>query len=128
MLINYFKANRDRRVHIADKRHEWVKEFREHISEVLTIAAEINVSRETENFDEANLGMIELRSKINLTRLMLDKYVLNSEQLLENLGSLLVHSFGQDISSDFLALDEQVYREAHRIINQEWERIEKLSY
>ena len=35
-IVNWRSSNRDRKVHIADKRHDWLKEFRSDVAEFLT--------------------------------------------------------------------------------------------
>ena len=59
---------------------------------------------------------------------MLDANIKKSDQLLEKLGNLLVHSFGDDTSQDFLDLDNQVYLISQEIINNEWSQIKNLNY
>lgn len=127
-VSNYMRFNRDRRVHIADKRHEWVREFQKNVARLLSISAEINVFREAGLYDDANALFNELRMNVNLIRLMLDANITKSDQLLEKLGNLLVHSFGHDTSQDFLDLDNQVYIISKDIINDEWSQIKNLKY
>tara|TARA_R110000751_G_C13788546_1_gene481855 strand:- start:989 stop:1456 length:468 start_codon:yes stop_codon:yes gene_type:complete len=127
-ISNYSRSIKDRKVHMADKRYEWINEFRENVAQILSISSEINILREAGLYDEANAIFNELRLKVNLVRLMLDNNIEDSHLLLEKLGNLLVHSFGHDLSQDFLALDNEVYSASQKIINKEWSRIENLKY
>lgn len=127
-VSNLYRFNRDRKVHIADKRHDWVREFQKNVARLLSISAEINVLREAGLYDEANGLFAELRMNVNLIRLMLDANIKKSDQLLEKLGNLLVHSFGHDTSQDFLDLDNEVYIISQEIINNEWSQIKSLGY
>ena len=36
-VSNFYRFNRDRKVHIADKRHDWVREFQKNVARLLSI-------------------------------------------------------------------------------------------
>lgn len=131
-------AEKDRRVHLADKRHDWVRELRETVSGFLSAIQEVTTAKKTNDYHDA----LNISNKVGLltnkTRLLLLPEGNNTaDQLLSKMTEYvqvaMVEKRPMDIDKRkeyddrILDIDAEVSLLAKSIIETEWEKIKNLA-
>ncbi|NER13562.1 hypothetical protein GWK08_08950 [Leptobacterium flavescens] len=127
---NYINSIRDRKVHIADKRQEWVNRFRELISEISSLYRNIRLSLrvgESATSTELRILISELNAKTSLVLLMFDAddpnrtelsgFFSNVFAILTRQSRQIVEGEGDDLTEEELRnLDQNLLQEEQNII------------
>ena len=71
-IISIISARKSRKIHIADKRQEWVSTFRKQVSLVLTLQQQFNLIIKDCSLEELNALLMELNMTSNEIKFMFD--------------------------------------------------------
>ena len=122
-ISNWRTSSMDRKVHIANKRQDWINELRIMVAEYLSIAQEMHVRRKVP--DDLMRRLITIRNKLVL---MLNPEEENTKLLIEILDSIYNELFtkGEINNKRFYALKTQSLNTAQKIFKSEWRKIKNL--
>ena len=135
-FVNWRSSSRDRKVHIANKRHDWIKEFRVCIAEFLSEISNVDTAQKLQHFEDARGISKTVTVLVNKTRLLLDENNEYKNELLDQMRNYiqLVMVEGRPVLFDqidtyddqVIELDNKVYSIAKKIIEEEWGKIKNL--
>lgn len=122
-IATWLNSSRDRKVHIANKRQDWINELRIMVSEYLSIVEETWVVNNVPNDNFRRL--LALKAKFPL---MLNPNENSSKELLENLDELYEGLFkeGKVSKEGFDVLKKDLLETTQQILKTEWNKIKKL--
>ncbi|MDH7444647.1 hypothetical protein [Aquimarina sp. 2201CG14-23] len=128
LYINTKNSNRDRRIHLADKRQQWIVEFRSTIVELLIEMEKVNSSidntseQSSKYEDEISLPLIK---KLHEITLLVDSFNDKSADLLDEIGASI--SLIKNDRVQFLNNIPKILILSKELIHHEWEKIKTLS-
>ena len=118
-------AQKGRKIHVADKRQEWLSTFRNYVSEVLTLQAQRSLIIEDCSLEELDALLKELNMATNKIRFMFDPSD-NRRDRLED----LFHAISKDMAAknyDNLAEKQyQIIKITDSIISEQRRKIIEL--
>ncbi|WP_127140337.1 hypothetical protein [Flagellimonas marinaquae] len=120
-----YTARRSRRIHVADKRMEWVTDFRNTISELISVAHMASPPR-PDNANELLERFITLRNKIALMGLSEEGKIMDAEHISYDINRLELYATGDDVTSSFERLQWDILNKSQSIINEKWDKIKGL--
>lgn len=116
-----YTAKRNRRVHIADKRKEWLGEFRSKVAELLLTLTLLDRKRDLEILERHNLLINEL--------LLLSFQDMDNSDASKSMTELLQQLLAMQTDSNPDATSgnaANVMKTAHKIIDDKWKKIKNL--
>ena len=120
-----YTSRRGRRIHIADKRMEWITDFRNTISELISVA---HMAAPPRNNDANHLleRFITLRNKIALMGLSEEGRIMEPEHISYDINRLELYVNGENMENTFQNLQWALLNKSQRIINEKWKKIKEL--
>jgi len=122
-IVAWVRANRDRRVHIADKRQDWINDLRDTISEYLAICSVVVDMKEDDNIDEKVERYTFLIRKISL---MLNPNEKKSKELFDKIEEMKEFLMMRGEQWEFENLSDKITSVTQKILKEEWERVKSL--
>ncbi|GMN12107.1 hypothetical protein MTsPCn9_34560 [Croceitalea sp. MTPC9] len=120
-----YTARRNRKIHIADKRMEWITEFRNTISELISVAY-----MAAPPHDKEQLKLLEryltLMNKIDLMGLVEEGPIWNEEHIIFDISEMESFVEGNMSNQNFIELKDRILQKSQRIINEKWDKIKNL--
>lgn len=124
-LTTAYTARRNRRIHIADKRMEWINEFRNTITELIALCYLAAPPR-----DESSTKLLEryltLQNKIDLMGLTEEGPIWDEEHIIFDISEMESFVEGNMTNQDFIELKDRILQKSQRIINEKWKKIKNL--
>lgn len=124
-IINIVSTIKGRKIHIADKRQEWVSTFRKQVSQVLTLQQHFNLIIKDCSVKELDALLKELNMTSNEIRFMLPP----SNQLrdrLEDLFSEISNDFKNKDTENFTKNQYEIIKITDSIISKQRKKIVEL--
>ena len=124
-IISIISTRKARKIHIADKRQEWVSTFRKQVSQVLTIQQQFNLIIKDCSLEELDALLKELNMASNEIRFMFDPTDKKSNRL-EDLFTEISNDFKNKETENFPAKQYEIIEITGSIINKQREKIVNL--
>tara|TARA_R110000744_G_scaffold88464_2_gene172469 strand:- start:6947 stop:7414 length:468 start_codon:yes stop_codon:yes gene_type:complete len=121
-IATWVKANRDRRVHIADKRQQWITDLRNSVSEYLAVCniADMKIAIGDQDILERYWFLVR---KIGL---LLNPDESKTKKLLSKMENMKFLFGSQGTQLEFEDLSEEITEITQKILKEEWERVKNL--
>lgn len=124
-----YNSWKDRRVHIADKRMEWINEFRNTISEIISVSLSYGPGvGDVERLEKLKERYNFLKHKLELLGLWENDFVYDEESIFYDLGNLDRQINNQAILGDggISSVRRNIMNKSRKIIDDKWQKIKKL--
>lgn len=118
-------AEKDRKVHLADKRMEWITDFRNTVSELVSVAYMAAPPR-PDNANELMERFLTLKNKLSLMGLTEPGFVWDTENIVYDFGRLESFMGEGGPSHDYDRIRATIMEKSQNIINEKWEKIKNL--
>jgi len=118
-------AKKDRKVHLADKRMEWITDFRNTVSELVSVAHMAAPPR-PDNANELMERFLTLKNKLSLMGLTEPGFVWDAENIVYDFGRLESFMAEGGPSHDYDRIRATIMEKSQNIINEKWEKIKDL--
>lgn len=120
-----YNARRNRRIHIADKRMEWITEFRDTITELIAVCY-LAAQHPDENSRNLLERYLTLQNKIDLMGLTEEGPIWDEEHIIFDISEMESFVEGNMTNQDFIELKDRILQKSQRIINEKWKKIKNL--
>lgn len=124
-IISVISTRKARKIHIADKRQEWVSTFRKQVSQVLTLQQQFNLIIKDCSVEELDALLKELNMASNEIRFMFDPTDKRRDRL-EDLFAEISNDFKNKETENFPAKQYEIITITDSIISKQREKIVKL--
>ncbi|PKG42835.1 hypothetical protein [Psychroflexus sp. MES1-P1E] len=124
-IIGIISAKKGRKIHIADKRQEWVSTFRNYVSEVMTLQQQHSLIIKDCSIGELDALMKELNMASNKIRFMFDPSD-NRRDKLEDLFAAISKDFTNKNYENLAEKQYQIIQITDSIISNQREKIIEL--
>jgi len=124
-ITTAYTSRRNRRIHIADKRMEWITEFRNTISELISVCYMAAPPHDKEQLKLLERYLV-LSNKIDLMGLTEEGFIWDKEHIVFDISNMESFIHGKMGSDEFMDLKEIVLQKSQKIINEKWDKIKKL--
>ncbi|WP_300025018.1 hypothetical protein [uncultured Maribacter sp.] len=124
-IIGIISARKGRKIHIADKRQEWVSTFRNYVSEVLTLQQQHSLIIKDCSIEELDALMKELNMASNKIRFMFDPSD-NRRDKLEDLFAAISKDFADKNYENLAEKQYQIIQITDSIISKQRKKIVEL--
>jgi len=121
-VISIVSTRKNRKIHIADKRQEWVASFRKQVSQVLTLQQQYNLIIKDCSVEELDALLKELNMASNEIRFMFDPTDKRRDKL-EDLFAEIFNDFRNKQTEDFAKKQYQVIKITDSIISKQRKKI-----
>ncbi|MEX0315692.1 MAG: hypothetical protein AB3N18_16060 [Allomuricauda sp.] len=121
-IATWVRANRDRRVHVADKRQDWINGLRQAVSEYLAVCNVADLRVQTEQI----AAIQEYTALLRKIELMLNPYEDNSKQLLAKMEEMKGFLFARSDQLHYEVIADEITRITQKILKDEWNRVKSL--
>lgn len=136
-VIGWYNSKRDRKVHIADKRHDWINEFRTNVAEFYTVMNDAGMVNDFGGHEGQTRDVVrQLNLSLNKLRLLLDPKSEHTNKLLTYMGEMIrlimveynaIAPEGEDnYRQEIAKMDSEIYMVSEKIISEKWEKIKNL--
>lgn len=124
-IISVSSTKKARKVHIADKRQEWVNTFRKQVSQVLTLQQQYNLIIGDCSVEELDALLKELNMASNEIRFMFDPSDKRRDKL-EDLFAEISNDFKNKDTENFANKQYQIIKITDSIISKQRTKIIEL--
>ena len=124
-IISIISTRKARKIHIADKRQEWVSTFRKQVSQVLTLQQQFNLIIKDCSVKELDALLKELNMASNEIRFMFDPSDKRRDRL-EDLFAEISNDFKNKETENFPAKQYQIIKITDTIISKQRKKIVEL--
>lgn len=124
-IISVSSTKKSRKVHIADKRQEWVNTFRKQVSQVLTLQQQYNLIIGDCSVEELDALLKELNMASNEIRFMFDPSDKRRDKL-EDLFAEISNDFKNKNTENFANKQYQIIKITDLIISKQRTKIIEL--
>ncbi|ASS49331.1 MAG: hypothetical protein A3D31_03595 [Candidatus Fluviicola riflensis] len=124
-IISILSTRKSRKIHIADKRQEWVSTFRKQISQVLSLQQHYTLIISDCTVEELDLLLKELNLAQNEIRFMFDSNDTRRDKL-EELFAEISNDFKNKQTENFAKKQYQIINLTDSIISQQRKKIVDL--
>lgn len=124
-IISVFSTRKTRKIHIADKRQDWVSSFRKQISQVLTLQQQFGLIIKDCSIEELNLLLKELSMASNEIKFMFDSNDKRRDKL-EELFAEIFNDLKNKQTNDFAKKQYQIIKITDSIISKQRKKIVDL--
>lgn len=124
-IISVSSTKKSRKVHIADKRQEWVNTFRKQVSQVLTLQQQYNLIIGDCSVEELDALLKELNMASNEIRFMFDPSDKRRDKL-EDLFAEISNDFKNKNTENFANKQYQIIKITDSIISKQRTKIIEL--
>ena len=115
-IISVLSTKKARKIHIADKRQEWVNTFRKQVSQVLTLQQQHNLIIGDCSVEELDALLKELNMSSNEIRFMFDPSDKRRDKL-EDLFAEIMNDFKNKNTENFAKKQYQIIKITDSIIS-----------
>lgn len=124
-IISFMSTNKSRKIHIADKRQEWVSTFRKQVSQVLTIQQQYDLIITDCSIAELDALLKELNMASNEIRFMFDPTDKRRDKL-EDLFAEITYDFKNKQTQELPKKQYQIIQITDAIIRKQRIKIIEL--
>lgn len=124
-IISILSTRKGRKVHIADKRQEWINTFRKQVSQVLTLQQQYNLIIGDCSIEELDALLKELNMASNEIRFMFDPSDKRRDKL-EELFAEISNDFKNKDTENFAKKQYQIIKITDSIISKQRKKIIEL--
>ncbi|MFH7010851.1 hypothetical protein ACHRV5_03210 [Flavobacterium sp. FlaQc-52] len=124
-IVSIVSTRKNRKIHIADKRQEWVASFRKQVSQILTLQKQFDLIIKDCSVEELDVLLKELNMASNEIRFMFDPTDKRRDKL-EELFAEIFNDFRNKQTEDFAKKQYQIIKIADSIISKQRKKIIEL--
>ena len=124
-IISVVSTRKGRKVHIANKRQEWVSTFRKQVSQVLTLQQQYSLIINDCSLEELDALLKELNMAYNEIRFMFDPSASRRDKL-EHLFADISNVFKNKDNKNFAKKQYQIIKITDSIISEQRKKIVEL--